>query len=147
MSSEESGSEFERPIQSVAGRREAAPELNRLSQQVIGAAIEVHRHLGPGLLESVYEGALCVELSLRDIPFERQSTVELVYKGHRVGQGRLDLLIDGQLIVELKAVEALNEVHRAQVISYLKTTGRTLGLLINFNLPVLRSGIKRIICS
>lgn len=147
MSSEENGSGFAHRIKGVAGRREPAPELNRLSQQVIGAAIEVHRHLGPGLLESMYEGALCVELSLRDIPFERQSTVELVYKGHRVGQGRLDLLIDGQLIVELKAVEALNEVHRAQVISYLKTTGRTLGLLINFNVPVLRSGIKRIICS
>ena len=147
MSSEECGSEFKRPKEDAAGRREPAPELNRLTELFIGAAIEVHRHLGPGLLESVYEEALCVELALRDVPFERQPSVELVYKGHRVGQGRLDLLIDGQLIVELKAVEALNEVHRAQVISYLKTTGRTLGLLINFNVPVLRSGIKRIICS
>lgn len=147
MSSEESGSEFERPVRNVVERREPAPELNRLTQQVIGAAIEVHRHLGPGLLESVYEEALCVELALRDIPFERQPAVALVYKGHRVGQGRLDLLIDGQLIVELKAVEALNEVHKAQMISYLKTTGRTLGLLINLNVPVLRNGIKRIICT
>lgn len=128
-------------------RTEPSKALDRLAREVIGAAIEVHRVLGPGLLESVYEEALCVELTLRSIPFVRQPQVELAYKGHPVGKGRLDLLIGDSLVVELKAVEGLNEVHKAQVISYLRTTGYMLGLLINFNVPVLRDGIKRIIRS
>ena len=131
----------------MPARREPAAELNRLTQQVIGAAIEVHRILGPGLLEPVYEEALCVELTLRGVPFTRQTAVDLEYKGHPVGRGRLDLLVADKLVVELKAVDALNDVHKAQVISYLKTTGRELGLLINFNVPVLQDGIKRIICT
>ncbi|MFH1748495.1 MAG: GxxExxY protein [Planctomycetota bacterium] len=128
-------------------RRDVEPALNALSEQVIGAAIEVHRVLGPGLLESVYEEALCVELTLRGVPFIRQLQVDLAYKGHAVGKGRLDLLVDYQLIVELKAVDALSDVHLAQVLSYLKTTGKQLGLLINFNVAVLKSGIRRVICS
>lgn len=128
-------------------RREPSPELNRLSEQVIGAAIEVHRVLGPGLLESVYEEALRVELTLRGVPFTRQTAVDLVYKGQQVGKGRLDFLVGGELVIELKAVDALHDVHKAQVISYLKTTGRTLGLLINFNVSALRNGIKRMVCT
>jgi len=130
-----------------AKMREPSAELDRLAHAVIGAAIEVHRLLGPGFLESVYEEALCVELQLRGIPFTRQPIVSVDYKNHIVGEGRLDLLVGDVLIVELKAVDALAPIHTAQVISYLKTTGHQLGLLINFNVPVLRGGIKRIILS
>jgi GxxExxY protein len=127
--------------------REPSTELDRLAHAVIGAAIEVHRLIGPGFLESVYEEALCVELQLRGIPFIRQPIVSVDYKNHVVGEGRLDLLVGNALIVELKAVDALAPIHTAQVISYLKTTGHQLGLLINFNVPILRDGIKRIILS
>jgi GxxExxY protein len=128
-------------------RREPSKKLDQLVHDVIGAAIEVHRMLGPGFLESVYEEALCVELKLRGIPFERQVNHGVDYKGHHVGDGRLDLLIDKTLIVELKAVEELVPIHTAQVISYLKGTGYRLGLLINFNVPVLKEGIRRVILS
>ena len=126
---------------------EPSPALDRLARSVIGAAIEVHRILGPGLLETVYEEALCVELGLRSIPFARQPVVGVNYKGHPVGQSRLDLLVDDALVVELKAVDALNDIHKAQVISYLKMSGLQLGLLMNFNVTVLKDGIKRIIVS
>lgn len=121
--------------------------LDRLARTVIGAAIEVHRYLGPGYLECVYEEALAVELDLRGIPYVRQEPFALSYKGREVGEGRLDLVVDGQLLVELKAVDALAPIHKAQVISYLKATRRHLGLLINFNVPVLRTGIQRIVLS
>ena len=122
-------------------------ELNLLANKVIGAAIEVHRLLGPGYLESVYEEALCVELQQQKIAFVRQSPIAVNYKGVKVGEGRLDLLVENRLIVELKAVEALAPIHRAQVISYLKATKLQLGLLINFNAPILKDNIKRIILS
>jgi GxxExxY protein len=112
---------------------------------VIGAAIEVHRILGPGFLESVYESALCVELGLRAIPFQRQLPIPLFYKGIAVGQGRLDLLVAGKLIIEIKSVEAFSPIHKAQAISYLKATGHQLALLINFHAAVLKDGIKRVI--
>jgi len=118
-----------------------------LARQVIGAAIEVHRALGPGFLESVYEEALCVELGLRRIPFARQVAVGVAYKGTAVGESRLDLLVGGRLIVELKAAESLLPIHSAQVLSYLRATGNQLALLINFNVPVLKGGIKRIVLS
>lgn len=130
-----------------SGRREPEPELDRLAHEAIGAAIEVHRVLGPGLLESVYEEALCVELSLRGLAFVRQPSVDFLYKGRPVGQGRLDLLVGDALVVELKSVEALTETHKAQVISYLRMTGYHLGLVINFNVPRLKDGIKRIVCT
>ena len=130
-----------------AKREEPSEELDRLAYAVIGAAIEVHRLLGPGFLESVYEGALCVELQQRGIPFVRQPVVAVTYKGQRVGEGRIDLLVGNALIVELKAVEKLTSIHSAQVISYLKMTNQKLGLLINFNVPILKEGIKRIILS
>lgn len=122
-------------------------ELDQLAHEVIGAAIEVHRILGPGFLESVYEEALCIELTLRGIPFERQYAISLDYKEHLVGESRLDLLVAGKLIVELKSVDELAPIHFSQVISYLKATSHKLGLLINFNVPILKEGIKRIILS
>jgi GxxExxY protein len=127
--------------------KEPSAEIDALAHTVIGAAIEVHRVLGPGFLESVYEEALAVELRLRGIPFQRQAMLAVDYKGHPVGEGRLDLLVGGQLIVELKAVETLLPLHSAQLLSYLKTTGQPLGLLINFNVPVLKDGIRRIVRS
>ena len=111
---------------------------------VIGAAIEVQRQLGPGYLESVYEEALAVELTLRKVPFARQVVFALDYKGHKVGEGRMDFLVDDCLVVELKAVEALAPIHTAQAISYLKATKYRLALLINFNVSVLKDGIKRV---
>ncbi len=128
-------------------RREPPAELDRLAHAVIGAAIEVHRVLGPGFLESVYEEALAVELGLRGVAFVRQAPVAVDYKGHAVGEGRSDFLVGGELVVELKAVDALAPIHSAQVISYLKAMGRPLGLLINFNVPVLKEGIRRIVLS
>ncbi|MEM9346414.1 MAG: GxxExxY protein [Planctomycetota bacterium] len=119
--------------------------LNRLSEAVIGAAIEVHRHLGIGFLESTYEKALSIELELRNIKHERQAPVALDYKGQSIGDGKLDLLVDNCLIVELKAVSNLVDAHKAQVLAYLKATDFKLGLLINFHSPLLKDGVKRIV--
>ena len=127
------------------GTVEPEQGLNRLTDSVIGAPIEVHRVLGPGFLESFYEEALCVELHDRGVPFLRQSAVRVFYKGALLGETRLDLLVDRQLVVELKASERLAPIHVAQVLSYLKATRLTLGLLINFNVPRLREGIRRIV--
>ena len=129
------------------GAKEPDRELDRLAHQVIGAAIEVHRQLGPGLLEGVYEKALCIEFDLRAIAFRSQSGVGITYKGRPVGRGKLDLLVGDRLIVELKAVEKLAPIHLAQMISYLRMTNRALGLLINFNVPVLKEGIRRVVLS
>lgn len=122
-------------------------ELNELSRQVIGAAIEVHRVLGPGYLESVYEEALAVELTLQGLACDRQMPMGIEYKGRVVGEGRLDLLVDGNLVVELKTVEQLLPIHQAQLLSYLKAARKELGLLINFNARVLRDGVKRVVLS
>ncbi len=124
--------------------REPSAELTSLSGQVTGAAIEVHRVLGPGFLEAVYEEALCVELAIRGLRVARQVVIAVDHKGHQIGEGRLDLLVENQLIVELKAVEDLSPIHTAQVLSYLKTTKHRLALLINFNEPLLKNGIRRI---
>ena len=115
------------------------------SNAVIGAAIEVHRTLGPGFLESVYEEAMAIELAERAVSFSRQVPVAVVYKGRPIGRARLDLLVEQSLVVELKAVSELAGIHRAQLISYLKSTGVRLGLLINFNVEVLRDGLRRVI--
>jgi GxxExxY protein len=128
-------------------RIEPGEELDDLAHRVIGAAIEVHRHLGPGFLEVVYEEALAIELRLRGIPFERQKLIVVGYKEAAVGEGKLDLLVDDRRIVELKAVEALAAIHKAQVISYLRATRLRLGLLINFNVPILKNGLQRVILS
>jgi GxxExxY protein len=120
--------------------------LNELSEAVIGAAIEVHRETGAGLLESTYEQCLCRELSLRGIPFEYQKPLPVIYKGMCLDCGyRIDLLVDCRLIVELKSVEKILPIHEAQLLTYLKLGGWQLGLLINFNVEVLRLGIKRIV--
>ena len=120
--------------------------INDLSRAVIGAAIEVHRALGPGLLESAYDQCLSRELSLRQIRFDRQKPMPVQYKGVRLDCGyRLDFLIAGLVVVEIKAVEALLPIHQAQLLSYLKLGGWKLGLLINFHAPLLREGIKRVV--
>ncbi|MFN8515535.1 MAG: GxxExxY protein [Chloroflexia bacterium] len=106
------------------------------ASEVIGAAIEVHRRLGPGFLESVYEEALAIEFDLRQIPYARQAAVGVNYKGYMIGEGRVDLLVADILVVELKTVESLSALHVAQVISYLKATRLHLGLLLNFHVPV-----------
>jgi GxxExxY protein len=122
-------------------------ELDDLARRVIGAAIDVHRSLGPGFSEAIYEEALCIELVRRQLPFARQVPVEVYYKGHSVGQARLDLLVAERLVVELKAVPQLRPVHRAQVISYLAGMKQPLGLLINFQVALLPSGIRRVVFS
>ncbi|HMO53526.1 MAG TPA: GxxExxY protein [Tepidiformaceae bacterium] len=119
--------------------------MNTLSRRVIGAAIEVHRTLGPGYHEALYEAAMAVELRLQGIPFSSQVSVEVGYKGHAVGAGRIDMLVDNALVLELKAIEQLLPLHEAQLLSYLKTTGHRLGLLINFNTVHLRKGVRRVV--
>jgi GxxExxY protein len=124
---------------------EPDPGLDECARVVVDAAWEVHRILGPGFLESVYQEALGVELSLRGVPFRPQAPIALGYKGIAVGQGRLDLLVADRLVVELKAAESLLPIPLAQILSYLKATDLSLGLLINFNLRFLRQGIRRVI--
>jgi GxxExxY protein len=119
---------------------------NRLSNEIIGAAIEVHRALGPGLLESIYENALVFELEQRQIKFRRQVEIPVVYKGHRIeGYLRLDIVVADSVLVEIKAVECLLDVHKAQLLSYLRLANKRLGLLVNFNTPVLFRSIKRVV--
>jgi GxxExxY protein len=129
----------------VSELREPNKELNRLASAVIGAAIEVHRQLGPGLLEYVYEEALSVELALRAVHFARQVPQTIVYKGVEIGQARLDLLVEDRLVVELKSCESLLPLHTAQLLSYLQATHLTLGLLINRNVPLVHKGIRRVV--
>ena len=120
-------------------------DINELTGQVIGAAIEVHKILGPGLLESAYEESLCRELFLRKMPLKRQVPLPIDYKGVKLDCGyRLDIVVAEQLIIELKACETLLPIHEAQLLTYLKLTGIKVGLLINFNVPVLKDGIKRL---
>jgi len=120
-------------------------DLNELTHEVISAAIEVHKSLGPGLLESAYEECLCRELGLREIPYERQKELPIEYKGVRLDCAyRLDIVVANSLILELKACDKLERIHEAQLLTYLKLTGMKLGLLINFNVPVLKDGIRRI---
>ena len=126
---------------------EPSNELDFIAKGIIGAAIEVHKQLGPGYLENVYEEALAIELNLRNIKYQRQCKINIQYKNNSIGDGHLDLLIENKLVVELKTVEILLPLHKAQVISYLKATNLHLGLLINFNTPLLKHGIKRIIYS
>ena len=121
-------------------------ELNDLTGRIIGAAIEVHKILGPGLLESVYEECLSHELGVVQIPFERQKEIPIEYKGVKLSCGyRIDLLVDGRVIVEIKSCDTILPIHEAQLLTYLKLTGLKIGLLINFNVPTLKEGIRRII--
>ena len=123
---------------------EALKNLNELTDAIIGAAMEVHRVLGPGLLESTYEMCLCRELSLRGIPFERQAPIPVEYKGVKLDCGyRADLVVDGTILVEIKAIDSLLPIHEAQLLSYLKLGGWKIGLLINFNVELLKHGLRR----
>ena len=120
-------------------------ELDETARIVVDAAVEVHRVLGPGLLESVYEQALSVELGLRGVRFTRQVPVAVIYKNVALGEARLDFVVAERLVVELKACQGLLPIHFAQVLSYLKASDRPLGLLINFNVRLLRQGVRRVI--
>jgi GxxExxY protein len=120
--------------------------MNELTGKIIGAAIEVHKVLGPGLLESAYEECLAHELSFANISFERQVPLPVIYKSLQLDCGyRLDFLVEKTVVVELKAVDALQGIHDAQLLTYLKLGGWPIGLLINFNVPVLKKGIKRMV--
>ena len=122
--------------------------FDQLSNKVIGCAIEVHRELGPGLLESAYEQCLAAELSRSRIPFQLQVDLPVSYKGTRLDCSyRIDVLIDQQLIIELKCVEQLQKIHEAQILTYMRLAKIKIGLLINFNVPVLKNGIKRFLLS
>ena len=119
---------------------------NEISEKIIGAAIEVHRILGPGLLESVYEEALCHELHLRKIRFVRQQKVPIPYKGFKLGSDlRLDLLVEDKVIVDLKAKEKLSPIDKPQLLTYLRLCEKHLGLIINFHEPLLKDGIRRVV--
>jgi GxxExxY protein len=121
-------------------------ERDPLTEQVIGAAIEVHRILGPGLLESIYQRAICHELTLRGIRHTPQQPVPVCYKGVRLGDDlRIDILVEDILVVELKAIDHLEPIHEAQLLTYLKLTGHHVGLLLNFNVRLLKDGIKRMV--
>ena len=120
---------------------------SELTGRIIGAAIAVHRELGPGKLESVYERALAIELRAQRMAFRTQVPIPMLYRGESVGDFFADLIVDHKVLVELKAVDALRSVHRAQVLSYLRATGLELGLLINFNVRVLKDGVRRLIHS
>jgi GxxExxY protein len=118
---------------------------NELAHEVIGSAIEVHRALGPGLLESAYQDCLVHELGIRGIAVETEVMIPIEYKGLRIGEAyRADLLVDNRLMVELKSVESIGEIHKAQLLTYLRLTKRKLGLLINFNTALVKNGIFRI---
>ncbi len=117
-----------------------------MSSEIIGAAIEVHKSLGPGLLESAYEQCLCHELNLRDISFESQKPLPVVYKEKRLDCAyRLDVVVEDTIIIELKSCEKIEPIHKAQILTYLKLSGLNLGLILNFNVPVMRDGIVRVV--
>ena len=121
-------------------------DLNKFSSKVIGAAIEVHKTLGPGLLESSYEECLCYELGLRGILFERQKSLPIVYKDKKLESGyRIDVVVENSILLELKAVEKIEPIHKAQILTYLKLSDIHLGLLLNFNVPIMRDGIVRVV--
>ena len=126
---------------------EPSPYLNELSHNVVGAAIEVHRHLGPGFLEIAYERAMRLELTARGIGYTTQREIPIIYRDEQVATARLDLLIENELVVEIKSLESIHAIHAKQLLSYLRAGGFQLGLILNFNVPVLRDGVKRLVNS
>jgi GxxExxY protein len=121
-------------------------ELNKVSQEILNASIAVHREMGPGLLESVYQQCLAMELTIRGLNIKSMVCIPLQYKGHLLDKEYImDMLIENEIIVELKAVESILPVHEAQIISYLKLANKRLGLLINFNVPLLKNGFRRFV--
>jgi GxxExxY protein len=120
--------------------------MNQLSSKIIGAAIEVHKTLGPGLLESTYEECLCHELSIQELLFEKQKPLSIDYKGKKLDCGyRLDIVVEKAVIIELKSCEQIEPIHKAQLLTYLKLSGLNLGLILNFNVSLMRDGIVRIV--
>jgi GxxExxY protein len=115
------------------------------TQRIISCAIEVHKYLGPGLLESLYESALCVEFKANSLPFKRQMGVPLYYKGELIAQHRPDLIVDDKVIVEVKSVEAFAPIHMAQLLTYLRVTSLRVGLILNFNSPTMKQGTRRVV--
>jgi GxxExxY protein len=126
-------------------QRHKGTEINAISQRIIGCAIEVHRVLGPGLLEQIYESAMCLEFDDVGMPYERQSRAPAYYKGRLLGEYRIDLVVEDSVLVEIKSVERMNPVFEAQMLTYLRLTGKPLGLVLNFNSRLLKEGIKRLI--
>jgi GxxExxY protein len=125
---------------------ETRPVENALTEKIIGAAIEVHRHLGPGLLESIYEECLCYELSQLGLRFKRQVYLPITYKGLKLESAyKMDLVVEDAIVVEIKATEQVSPVHHSQLLTYLKCADKRLGLLINFNVPILKNGLKRVV--
>jgi GxxExxY protein len=124
-------------------QNDALKEFSKVTERIIGCAIEVHRQLGPGLLEGTYEAALCIELQNGGIDFTRQPIFPVVYKGHPIGEYRPDLIIGDAVVVEIKSVERFDPIFESQVLTYLRVTGKRVGLLMNFNSRLLRDGIKR----
>ena len=122
-------------------------EAEQVMSHTIGCAIAVHRALGPGFLESIYQKAMCIELESRSLSFERERPIRVSYRGIEIPGQRVDLIVQGLIVVELKSVARLDDVHRAQLISYLRTTGLKGGLLINFRVRVLKEGLQRIVLS
>jgi GxxExxY protein len=117
-----------------------------IATKIVDAAYNVHKNLGPGLLESVYESCFCHELSKRDLRFQRQVNIPIIYDGIQLTEGlRLDILVEDFVVCELKAVEIMSTIHTAQLLTYLKLSGKRLGFLINFNVPVIKQGIKRVV--
>jgi GxxExxY protein len=121
--------------------------LKHLTERIIGCAIEVHRQLGPGLLEGTYEAAIFIELQIAGLSFVRQPVFPAVYKGQVIGEYRLDLIVEDAVVVEIKSVERFDPIFEAQVLTYLRVTGKEVGLLMNFNSRLLRDGIKRYVLS
>lgn len=119
-------------------------EKNKITEKIIGAAIEVHKILGPGLLEAIYEAALCHEFEIIDLAYDAQVPVPILYKGKDLGTDyRVDLIVENQVVVELKTTKSILPVHEAQLLTYLRLTELSVGLIINFNVPVLKQGIRR----
>ena len=128
------------------GFMEDMMNINQLSSRIIGAAIEVHKTLGPGLLESAYEDCLCHELNIQGLLFEKQKPLPIVYKQKKLDCGyRLDIVVEKSVIIELKSCEKIEPIHKAQLLTYLKLSGLNLGLILNFNVPLMRDGIIRIV--
>ena len=126
--------------------REQILDVNKTTEAIIGAAIEVHRHLGPGLLESAYEECLCEELSLRGLPYKRQVALPVTYKGKKLEVGyRIDILVNNEVVVELKTVDAILPIHEAQALTYMRLGGWKVGLILNFYVPLMKNGVKRLV--
>lgn len=126
--------------------KDVSDALNTLSGNVVDAIFKVHKEIGPGYLEKIYEECLCMELADRGIPFKRQQSVNMIFNGRQVpADFRLDLVVDEQILLELKAVDQLHPIHEAQIHSYLKMSGLPLGLLVNFNVPLIKDGLRRFV--